>query len=97
MTQEIPELWNKFSLTAEEKDENVVKGKDIKETMEKGQHCLVGKVIADNKINRQALKNTMFKIWKFCIGTKIIEVGENLYIFEFQSETELNRIWEGQS
>lgn len=72
------------------KDEVVNTGKNIKETMERGKLCLVGKVIADKKRGREAFKNTMLKVWKFCVGTKIIEVGDKLYIFKFQSEAELS-------
>lgn len=62
MTEKLTECWNRFSLTEEEKEEIVITGNNVKETMERGKLCLVGKIIADMKINKEAFKNTMFKI-----------------------------------
>ncbi|XP_035544650.1 uncharacterized protein LOC118348031 [Juglans regia] len=86
MDEELSELWNKFSLTEEERYEIVITDQDIETNMERGKLCLVGKVIADKKINKDAFKNMLVKVWKSCPGPKIIEVGENLYVFEFQTE-----------
>ncbi|XP_040990949.1 uncharacterized protein LOC121238174 [Juglans microcarpa x Juglans regia] len=96
MDEDLSELWNKFSLTEEERYEIVITDQDIENNMGRGKLCLVGRVIADKKINKEAFKNTMLKVWKACAGTKIIEVGDNLYVFEFQTKGDLNRIWGGQ-
>lgn len=84
MVDVLTDLWSKSSLTEDEKDKVVITGKDIEDTMERGKLCFVEKLIIEKKINREAFKNTMSKVWKFYVGIKIIQVGENLYIFEFQ-------------
>ncbi|XP_041016155.1 uncharacterized protein LOC121258677 [Juglans microcarpa x Juglans regia] len=96
MDEELSELWSKFSLTEEERYEIVITDHDIDNNMKRGRLCLVGKVIADKKINKDAFKNTLLKVWKACVGVKIHEVGDNLYVFEFQTEEDLNKIWGGQ-
>lgn len=52
--------------------------------------------MAEKKINQEAFKQNMIKVWKFVTKVKIIEVGENLFIFEFCFDQYLHHVWEGQ-
>ncbi|XP_041009374.1 uncharacterized protein LOC121253429 [Juglans microcarpa x Juglans regia] len=52
--------------------------------------------MAEKRINSEAFKNALLKVWKTRATINIVEVGMNPFIVEFVSEGELSRIWDGQ-
>ncbi|XP_042952250.1 uncharacterized protein LOC122289336 [Carya illinoinensis] len=95
MEEDLAKLWNKLSLTKEERYELVITEQDVQVTTEKRKLCLVRKFIADKRVNRDAFKSTMMK-WKATTSIRIFDVGENLFLFEFKSDKDMCKVWEGQ-
>lgn len=67
-----------FCLTDNEKDSVVISAEEIHPTLLQGQFCLVGKIIAERRINHEAFKTNMTKVWKFLLAFTITGVGDNL-------------------
>ncbi|XP_035543610.1 uncharacterized protein LOC118347690 [Juglans regia] len=89
MAEDITNLWRSFSLTNTEQDGVVVTNEELHPTLSKGQFGLIGKVVAEQRINREGFKSTMEKVWKFVQDLTITEAGDNLFIFEFGSHGDL--------
>lgn len=70
--------------------------KDIEQTLLQGQFCLVGKIMTERKINHEAFKLTMLKVWKVGAVMCIVEVEGNLFLLEFGSYVDRMRVWDGQ-
>ncbi|KAF5445241.1 hypothetical protein F2P56_034307 [Juglans regia] len=96
MAEDITTLWDRLSLTEEESKDVVVKEGDIHATLERGRFCLIGKIITEKRVNRDAFKGTMLKIWKVDTTVNIVDVGFNLFLFEFANETDLQKVCDGQ-
>lgn len=58
------------------------------------QHCLVGKVVSQKVINIDAFRRTMTRVWSFCCGITIDNIGENLFLINPQSVSRRDRILE---
>lgn len=94
MAEDITTLWNKFSLMEEENKVVVVKNDDIYATLERGRFCLIGKFVLKKKksVNCEAFNSNMVKVWKLDTTINIIDVGLNLFLFEFSFEIALQRV-----
>lgn len=69
---------------------------DVEPTLSKEKFCLMGKIMVDKRINKDAFKVTMIKVWKFARDIRIFEVGANLFLFELCPEQVLKHVWEGK-
>jgi hypothetical protein len=56
---------------------------DVKETRTIGANCLVGRLWAEKKVNREAFKSVMTRIWRAEGCVVFNEIQDNLWIFEF--------------
>lgn len=80
-----------------ERSELLIIGQDMQSTLDRGKCCLVGKIMSEKCINYDAFKNMLFKVRNInATATNIMEVGTNLFLFEFVFEGELFLIWDGQ-
>lgn len=96
MEEDITTLWDRLSLMEEEDQDVGVRTNDIHVTLERGRFCLIGKIITYERVNREAFNSTMLKIWKVDATVDIIDVGLNIFLFEFANETALQKVWDGQ-
>lgn len=96
MEEDIADLCDRLSLTEEEATDVVVRTHDIHATLERDRFFLIGKVLANRRINQVAFKNTMLKVWRLDTTINIIEVGFNMFLFEFATTGALEKVWDGQ-
>lgn len=59
MAEDLTTLWTMLSLTNKAKDGVCVGNIDVAQTLSKGKHCLIGKLITKRTFNHQAFKLTM--------------------------------------
>lgn len=85
----------KYWLTNIEKEGVVVFDTDVQHTLTKDQFCLVGKIMTERKINHENFRITMLKVWKVGNVIRIVEIGVNLFLLEF-NEQDFQRVWDGQ-
>lgn len=70
---------------------------EAEEIGQREKRSLIGLIISNQSITKEAFKSTIQSVWKL-IGKIIIKkVGMNLYIFEFQETLDLMRVQNGRS
>ena len=55
---------------------------------------LVGKLLADRNINKNAVKAIILKVWRTSKGVQIVDLKENIFVFKFACEGDKKRILE---
>ncbi|XP_050263948.1 uncharacterized protein LOC126708186 [Quercus robur] len=55
---------------------------------------LVGKLLADRNINKNAVKAIILKAWRTSKGVQIVDLKENIFVFKFACEGDKKRILE---
>lgn len=84
MADDLSLLWRNFSFSKEESLEVEATGLETNEISICGRSYLVGKLIADQIIGKDALKSTLTRGWK-PTGTITFKVlGENLFLVEIE-------------
>ncbi|KAK3225194.1 hypothetical protein Dsin_005056 [Dipteronia sinensis] len=58
-------------------------GETHRESVIEVSHCLVGKILSRKRVNREAFKAVMTKIWNIIGELEIETVGENTFLFHF--------------
>jgi hypothetical protein len=63
---------------------------------EKGERCIVGRIGDEKKVNKDAFKSVLARIW--CIVGIVIfgEVQDNVWLFEFTDVDDKNRVLDGR-
>ena len=88
----LEDLWNKLSLSEDEKVEVVIERNWIEETAEARRNCLIGKLLTKHGINLEVMKSVLHQVWKLACGLEIKEVGDNVFVFQFEEEAEKDRV-----
>ncbi|KAL5848841.1 hypothetical protein ACOSQ4_006854 [Xanthoceras sorbifolium] len=57
------------------------------------EHCLVGKILSRRKVNREAFRGTIEQIWGTVGRIEIEMVGDNVFVFHFQSLEDKAMVW----
>ncbi|KAL5821403.1 hypothetical protein ACOSQ3_023285 [Xanthoceras sorbifolium] len=58
-------------------------------------HSLVGKIISNKELNREAFKATIAKIWRTTKEISVKSKGMNMYIFRFKCVWDRKKVLEG--
>jgi hypothetical protein len=94
LEEQVSDLFGKLNLTAKERDTLILE--DIEDSeLAVTNHALIGKVLAPNRINLQTIMSAMRPAWGNPRGLEARMVDDNLFIVEFESELDKNRILEG--
>lgn len=85
--EELDNLWRKFSLTGSEEDrfQLPIMGDERKPT-------LAAKFFTRRVINVEAVTRTFKPLWRAERGFSARDLGENLMMFEFEEQADLERI-----
>ena len=88
----LEDLWNKLSLTEDEKSKVVIEKDWIEEIAEARRNCLIGKLLTKRILNLEVMRSVLHKVWKLEGGLEIKEVDDKVHVFQFQDETEKDRV-----
>ena len=88
----LEDLWNKLSLTEDEKSKVVIEKDWIEETTDARRNCLLGKLLTKRVLNLEVMRSVVYKVWKLVGGLEIKEVDDKVHVFQFQDETEKDRV-----
>ena len=92
MEDELEKLGKKLSFT-EEEDESISLGSGTMEAAKTvGKNCLLMKVLSHKYMNVEALRKNMRMLWKPNKGVQINEIGEELFLAEFEDGRDKKRI-----
>jgi hypothetical protein len=68
----------------------------VQDLWHKGSKCLVGRLGVPKKLNKEAFKAILLRIWR-PVGTVLFkEVQENLWLFEFEEEADKQKVMAGR-
>lgn len=96
MAEDLSKLWKNFSLSEEESSGVEAFDQGMQGTVDHGKNCLVGKLISDRVIGKDAIKSTLIRGWKPA-GTSVFKVlGDNLFLVEFEYAWDKSRVLEGR-
>nr|POF22461.1 hypothetical protein CFP56_49785 [Quercus suber] len=85
----LEEMWARFSLSKEEE-----RGADVDGQEESIIHHLVGKFFTKRVVNIDAVAYTFKPLWKPRGELKILDVGDNILLFEFKDCLDLESVLE---
>jgi hypothetical protein len=96
MAEELEEQWTRFSLTKGEQEGITVKEEDVENLVKIGERCLVGRIVAEKSINKDAFRSLMTTLWKVKGGASFKELQENLWLIEFSDGRDKQRVLAGR-
>lgn len=74
--EELAKRWEGFQLTETEDAVFTLPEDVISESKVRGLHCLLGLIITEKRVNKEAFKSTMAQVWKLEGWVSFKEVGE---------------------
>ncbi|XVF06153.1 hypothetical protein REPUB_Repub06bG0022900 [Reevesia pubescens] len=81
-----------FPLFLHQKQKEVIVDQEwIDDTLEAGKNCLIEKIMSRKSTNVEAMCNVLGNIWKVTKGLSVRDVGDNMYLFQFNDELEKDR------
>jgi hypothetical protein len=83
-------------LTKGEKQGISIGDDEIEDLRIKGSKCLVGRHGDGKKINKEAFKSVLTRIWHIRGHLFFKEIQDNLWLFEFSDEEDQRRVLEGR-
>lgn len=96
MSEEILEKWGNLRLTEVEQIEVQIDISMNEVVSRCGRLCLIGLIVVDKLINREAFKAIMLKVWKPRGRVQFKGVGDNLFLIEFQNVHDMERVKKGR-
>ena len=82
-------LWSRFSLTEEEEQ-----GAEVERHDEIQTHRLAGRFFTKRVLNVESVGRTFKPLWKLIGELKIRDIGNNILLFEFADNLDLERVLE---
>ena len=82
-----------MTLTLEEEETITISNEGRREELESCALSLIGKFLTCKSFNKRVALITLKKAWGLKNGVQVIEVGSNLFQFNFRSEFELDRVY----
>ena len=89
MEHSIVDSLKNLQLTKEEEEEIFISSNSSPNLLEECALSLFGKLLVDRNQNQRALKNTLRTTWKMGSDLRIVEVGDNVLQFKFNSMFQL--------
>ncbi|KAL2938973.1 hypothetical protein RDABS01_022422 [Bienertia sinuspersici] len=92
MASGLEEKWKAMSLTEEEEDALICDDDPEELSEQLVAHSLVGKLLTDSPFNPEALTNTMRNLWKPSKGLVVREIENNIFVFQFFSKGDREKV-----
>ena len=89
MDQAVTEGLQKLQLTKEEEEDIPITVANRQELLEECHLSLFGRLLSERQQNQRALKNTLRSVWKMGSELRIVEVGNNILQFKFNSKYQM--------
>jgi GTPase SAR1 family protein len=84
MAEDLTRLWGNLSLTENEDAEMEIKKEAIEGMVSRGKSCLVGKLILDQFVSKEAIEATLIRWWKSSRRITFKVLGENMFLIDFE-------------
>ena len=95
MADDVINSLENMKLTADEEETIEIFDEGRRAEIESCTLSLIGKFLTCKPFNKKATKNTLRRAWGLDDKVQMVEVGSNLFQFKFNSEFDLERIFNG--
>lgn len=89
-------LCGRLTLSEGEKEGIEINEGEINVGREKVAHCLVGRVGSEKRVNREAFRTMLTRLWKPSSSITFKEVHDRLWIFKFSDLEDKDRVLLGR-
>jgi hypothetical protein len=96
MTEQLEELYGNISLSKGEKAGIIIIEGEIEEVRVQGGWCLVRRIWMAKKVNKEAFKVLLTRIWRITRGVIFKELVDNIWLFEFKEMDDMRRVLDGR-
>jgi len=96
MADSLVDLCGNMTLLEGEQVGLVIHEDDTVDLRLKRERCLVGRLLTERRIQKDAFRVLMSKLWRTMGSVLFKEIDENLWLFEFASESDKRRVTEGR-
>ena len=96
MAKDLTNLWGNFSLVEEEDDELEITAPAMAGLAQKGELCLVGRLIANRLVSKETIRTKLIRGWKPLGNLSFKVLGENLFLLDFEYECDRIRVMKGR-
>lgn len=85
IVEELTKQWGKLMLREDENPGIVIKEQAIAPLVQRGQACLVGKLLTERSISKEILQTPMIRAWRPMGRVSFKTLGTNLFLVEFEN------------
>lgn len=83
MVDDLLKMWETFTLTEDEDMELDIPRGEFQYLVSWGRACIVGKLIVDQMVRKEALRASFIRWWKPSGNLSFKVLGENLFLIDF--------------
>jgi hypothetical protein len=92
MADELPTLWENFSLTEVEDLELSIPKDDLQNGVSRGRACVIGKLIVDRMVSKETIRSTLLPGWDPEGDLSFKVLGANRFLIEFDDPSDKERV-----
>jgi len=96
MEELVDKLGGGMSLLEGEKTGIMITEDDTTDLRMRSGRCMVGRVMSERRIQKDAFRALMARLWKTSGTVVFKELHENIWLIEFSSEADKRRVQEGR-
>ncbi|XP_059436749.1 uncharacterized protein LOC132169801 [Corylus avellana] len=96
MADDLTKMWGSFSLSDEEGTEMEIQPHSMIHSVNRGQSCLVGKLVSERLVSKEIIKLKIIKGWRSTGSLSFKVLGDNLFLIEFEHSWDKSRVLEGR-
>ena len=96
MAEQLEELCGQISLSEGEKVGITITEGEIEEVRAQSGRCLRGRIWMAKKVNREAFKGVLTRVWRTMKGVIFKELDDNIWLFEFEAVDDMRRVLDGR-
>jgi len=95
MEELIESMEGSMKLSEGEQTGILITEEDIAELSLKSGYCLIGRLMSDRRIRKEAFCTLMVRLWKMEGEVTFKELYDNIWLLEFSTVTDKRRVQEG--
>jgi hypothetical protein len=96
MAEQLEELCGNISLSEGEKARITITEGEIEEVRAQGGRCLIGRIWMGKRVNKEAFKIVLTRVWHTIKGVIFKELDDNIWLFEFEEVDDMRRVLGGR-
>jgi len=85
-----------MKLSEGERKEITITESDTADLRGRSERCLLGRLMSDRRIQKEAFKTLMSRLWKTVEAVAFKEIQDNLWLLEFSNREDKRRVLEGR-